>query len=74
MMTSYESNIILAFLPDDPIKEHDQDRLNRTNFIRVLADQLRKFDQPEFLVIGIHGPWGSGKSSFMNLLANELEK
>lgn len=73
-MKPYESDRTLTFLPDDPIKGYDQDRLNRADFVRALTNQLLKFDQAECLVIGIHGPWGSGKSSFMNLLTNELEE
>ena len=62
------------FLPDEPIENSDQDDLNRTNFVKDLAKKITKFDQPNCMVIGIHGPWGSGKSSFLNLLANELEE
>jgi predicted KAP-like P-loop ATPase len=65
-MTSLKSNSNPTFLPDEPIKIHDQDFLSRTNFIESLANRIIKFDQPYCLVIGIHGSWGSGKSSFLN--------
>ena len=72
--TSFNSGGKSELLSDEPIEKPEQDRLNRAHFIKVLADQIISYNQPDCLVIGIHGPWGSGKSSVLNLLANELEQ
>jgi predicted KAP-like P-loop ATPase len=62
----------VRFLADEPIESPEQDLLSRLEFVETLARQIIEFSQPESLVIGIHGPWGSGKSSVLNLLARKL--
>ena len=63
------SNPLLA---DHPIISSDQDRLGRSEFARNLASQLTAYDDPSCLVIALFGPWGSGKSSLLNLLAEAI--
>jgi len=47
------------------------DRLGRAAYARALADfVLHPRTQP--LTLGIHGPWGMGKSSFMGFVEREL--
>jgi hypothetical protein len=57
-----------------PIDDVAQDRLG----FRVIVSALRRFlDNPDTvppLVVSINGPWGSGKSSIMKMLARELMK
>jgi len=64
----------ITFLPDEPIKNLDEDYLKRNNFAKNLAEKIINSHQSESLVIGINGPWGSGKSSFLNLLDCELQR
>ncbi|MFH1929572.1 MAG: P-loop NTPase fold protein [Chloroflexota bacterium] len=71
---SFGPNSRSAFLPDEPINRPEQDRLNRIDLVKALGDKIGNYDTPDCLVIGIHGPWGSGKSSVLNLLASELEE
>lgn len=55
----------LHFLPDQPTS---QDQLN---IHRRIADRLKTFvrgDLPKPLVIGLFGPWGSGKSSIIKMM------
>jgi predicted KAP-like P-loop ATPase len=61
-----------SFLSDTPLDRSAQDFLNRTYFTRNLADQILSFGKPDCLIIGIHGPWGSGKTTCLNFLASEL--
>ena len=37
-----------------------------------MATQIIEFRDPNCLVIGIHGPWGSGKSTFIRFLESEI--
>jgi hypothetical protein len=62
-------------LPERPIESADQDRLERDPFVRRLASALidAKTGKSTDVVIGITGPWGSGKSSILNLLRERLK-
>jgi hypothetical protein len=59
---------------DTPIDDVTRDRLG----FQVLVGSLRRFlDNPDTVppvVVSVNGPWGSGKSSTMKMLARELEK
>jgi hypothetical protein len=59
-----------------PIQNEEQDRLGRAGFIPRVANSLIGRDRRKArgVIVGIVGPWGSGKSSVLNLLANELEQ
>lgn len=65
-----KSNLSLA--TDTPIKAREQDLIGRTPFAERLADILKSAAGPESLVIGLYGPWGSGKTSVINLVENAL--
>ena len=60
-------------LPDYPIEKTGEDKLRRTPLAEKVAELLKKFEGKESFVIGIEGVWGSGKTSFINLVHNELE-
>ena len=57
---------------DLPIQAPDEDRFGILPFVRSLARSVSQMRRPEGVVIAINGPWGSGKSSAMNLLKHEL--
>lgn len=42
-------------------------------FAKTLADSIRKIKAPEGTVIALNGPWGSGKSSVVNLIQFHLK-
>lgn len=58
---------------DRPIERSDQDRLHRSRFAERLAEIIRRWQHRESLVIGLFGPWGSGKSSVKNLVLEALK-
>lgn len=58
--------------PDEPIHSSVEDRLNRSGFAEQLARAIVKFDGAESVVVGIHGRWGTGKTSLLNLVAEQL--
>lgn len=57
---------------DNPIVSHKQDQLDRSVVATDFARTIRKFDASEGLVVGILGAWGSGKSSFVNLMREQF--
>jgi predicted KAP-like P-loop ATPase len=62
-----------GLLPDEPITSSREDRLHRGPFAEQLADQILVQQQRECIVIGINGPYGSGKSSFLNMVEERLK-
>ncbi len=58
--------------PDEPIKEKKQDELRRLDGAQALADIIVKAPSDASFVIGIEGSWGSGKTSFVNLVKQYL--
>jgi predicted KAP-like P-loop ATPase len=61
--------------PERPIDSENQDALERTDFVRRLADALidPRTKKARGLAIGITGPWGTGKSSVLNLLSRHIK-
>jgi predicted KAP-like P-loop ATPase len=60
------------FDADRPIVNSDQDRLGRNVFATYLARCMLDHQNPESLVIGLHGDSGTGKTSLINLVLQEL--
>jgi predicted KAP-like P-loop ATPase len=60
------------YIDDSPIGTIEEDRLSRSNFVRRLADTLLAWQSDKSLVIGLYGPWGSGKSSVLKMLADVI--
>lgn len=58
---------------DNPIDRTEDDLLGRARPAAALADQLLSLDASGGLVIGVLGPWGSGKTSFVNLARRRLD-
>lgn len=60
---------------DRPIRQKEQDRLGRGPFVEQLTDALvdKKTNRSSGLVVSLLGAWGSGKSSILNLLENDLK-
>ncbi len=57
---------------DKPIISPGEDRFGIDPFAQALASSIRKMQSPEGSAIGINGPWGSGKSSAVNLCKHHL--
>ncbi|MEP5764945.1 MAG: P-loop NTPase fold protein [Halieaceae bacterium] len=56
--------------PDREIRSLSEDLLERGNFVKRLTSALVQEDKAEAtgVVLGLNGPWGSGKSSVLNML------
>jgi hypothetical protein len=61
-----------GFSGDHPIGKKDEDRLNRGAFADRIARVLLGLPRGASLTIGIHGPWGDGKTTILNLIRAEL--
>jgi hypothetical protein len=61
-------------LMDVPITDDSEDILGRTKFVDDFYSQIRSFPSEDSFVFGINGPWGSGKTSVLNLLRNRLRR
>ena len=57
---------------DFPIQDAQQDLFNMSYYAETLAAFITQASTP--LTISIQGEWGSGKTSLMNLVVNELKK
>lgn len=57
---------------DKPIDSPDDDKFGFKSLAKAIADSISKMKSPEGTVIAINGPWGSGKSSFINLVRHHL--
>ena len=52
---------------DVPIAAPDQDRFGFDPFAVAISDCIRSIENQLGSVVAIYGPWGSGKSSVINL-------
>lgn len=59
---------------DKPIKQPGEDRFGFSPFAEAIAQSIIKNKNPEGTVIAINGPWGSGKSSVINLVKHYLKE
>jgi len=59
-------------LPDYPIKNNDDDKLGRAPLAKKVSELVATYQGNESFVVGIEGQWGSGKTSFINLVVNHI--
>ena len=59
---------------DREIDKEDRDELVYAPSVNSLVQYLRKVPKEHSFSIGIDACWGDGKSSYLNLLANKIEK
>jgi hypothetical protein len=57
---------------DVPINSSKEDVLGRATIAHDFAKNIRRLDASEGIVVGVLGGWGSGKSSFVNLMREEF--
>ena len=61
-----------ASFNDQPIENPEADRYGIAPFARALAKSIEIMQAPIGAVLAIHGAWGSGKSSAINLIRHYL--
>ena len=57
---------------DEPIISAHQDELSRTPLAAMVGDELRHAPKGSSFVVAITGPWGTGKTSALNLVVESL--
>lgn len=59
---------------DAPIIYEEQDELGFVEDAKSFVEQLEQYDRRYASTIGINAPWGGGKTSFINLIKQQLNK
>lgn len=59
---------------DNPIQSAQDDTLGRLGVALSFARQVLALDASQGTVVGVLGPWGSGKTSFVNLARSEFKR
>lgn len=62
------------FSSDRPIYSACEDLLGRETFAKRVATSIARIRTKESIVIGLQGAWGSGKTSVINMIVEELRK
>ena len=65
---------MLNYFNDSPIEAKNDDRYGVIPFSESLAKSFLKIENPIGTTIALHGPWGSGKSSVVNLVREILSE
>lgn len=61
-----------SYFNDSPIEGADDDRYGVTGFADSIAKSIARMHKPVGTTIALNGPWGSGKSSVVNLIRAAL--
>lgn len=59
---------------DNPIDSSEEDQLGRSPVAHDFARQVCTVDASHGLVVAVMGPWGNGKTSFVNLMREQFEE
>ena len=63
----------IDFKTDFPIKSEAQDKFGWSAYAKKVATTIQSVDaEDSSFVVALQGPWGSGKTSFLNLVENEF--
>lgn len=61
-------------LSDEAIKSIGEDKLERRQFVEHLVKKISLWKNPDCLVVSLSGKWGSGKSSILYFVKEEINK
>lgn len=62
-----------SLLPDTALNDPNLDRLDRAQFATSLSSSIGRLEGNDSFVIGLCGPWGSGKTSVLNFVLADLD-
>ncbi|WP_137404384.1 KAP family P-loop NTPase fold protein [Echinicola rosea] len=63
-----------GFVEDNPILDISNDSFNRISLAVEISNLITLTENQKSFAIGVNGPYGSGKTSFLNLLSIETKK
>ncbi|MBD3330331.1 NTPase KAP [Candidatus Peregrinibacteria bacterium] len=72
-LRNIKNMIKLNYFNDAPIITPDDDKFGIDSFAQALSHSIREIESPIGATIALNGPWGSGKSSAVNLIRHHLE-
>ena len=61
-------------LTDMPLQDDSEDLFGYKKFTDRLTDCINNFSSDDGLVVALNGEWGSGKTSVINMVKNQLQK
>jgi len=64
--------MLFLFEPDRPIESSEFDHLGRALFACSLGEAIMSYYQTESVVLALYGPWGSGKTSLINIAIEHI--
>ena len=62
----------MKYSTDKPIEKQEDDLLGRASFSNQLGKAIYGYEEESSLVIGLFGEWGTGKTSIINMVENEI--
>ena len=63
----------MEFDADKPIVKSEEDKLGRKSFSKSLAEAINRYTSKDSLVVGLFGKWGTGKTSIVNMILEDLD-
>jgi predicted KAP-like P-loop ATPase len=62
------------FSSDRPISNQQDDKFQRYEFAKRIANTIVERESEDCIVIGVYGAWGEGKTSVINFIETELKE
>src|SRR5690606_14960174 len=62
------------FSSDKPVSNQEDDKFQRYEFARRIANTIVERESEDCIVIGVYGAWGEGKTSVINFIETELKE
>lgn len=62
----------MKYSTDKPIEKQEDDLLGRASFSNQFGKAIYGHEEKSSLVIGLFGEWGTGKTSIINMVENEI--
>jgi len=59
---------------DKPVVKKEEDRFQRYEFSKRIAEKIITSNSSDSIVLGIYGAWGEGKTSIINFIETELKE
>lgn len=75
-MRAFDQNLepIIGIGSDTPQSDPAYDAYGYAHFAKLIASAIVKTPSPQGLVMAIHGPWGTGKTSLLNFVKHYLNE